>query len=131
MPWAFAELFNEEAGALQADGVDVIRSDDPAFTVFMDEVPVWGIKALERAAEGLTCATAVHICYGYGIKANPDWKATLGAQWRQHEQIVPALDASPIQQAAIECRNSKVPLALLALLQHQIAQARVRHVATE
>src|SRR2546421_7403856 len=131
MAFAFAELLNEEAKALQADGVDVVQFDEPAFNVYMDEVNDWGIRALERAAEGLTCATAVHICYGYGIKANPDWKATLGAQWRQHEQIVPALDASPIQQAAIECRNSKVPLALLALLQHQIAQARVRHVATE
>lgn len=131
MAFAFAELLNEEAKALQADGVDLVQFDEPAFNVYMDEVNDWGIKALERAAQGLTCATAVHICYGYGIKANTDWKETLGSQWRQYEQIFPAIDASPIQQVAIECRNSKVPLDLLALLKNKIVQAGVIDVASD
>lgn len=131
MAFAFAELLNEEAKALQADGVDLVQFDEPAFNVYMDEVNDWGIKALERAAQDLTCATAVHICYGYGIKANTDWKETLGAQWRQYEQIFPAIDASPIQQIAIECRNSKVPLDLLALLKTKIVQAGVIDVASD
>jgi 5-methyltetrahydropteroyltriglutamate--homocysteine methyltransferase len=131
MAFAFAELLNEEAKALQADGVDLVQFDEPAFNVYMDEVNDWGIKALERAAQGLTCATAVHICYGYGIKANTDWKETLGAQWRQYEQIFPVIDASPIQQVAIECRNSKVPLDLLALLKNKIVQAGVIDVASD
>lgn len=131
MAFAFAELLNEEAKALQADGVDLVQFDEPAFNVYMDEVNDWGVKALERAAQGLTCATAVHICYGYGIKANTDWKETLGAQWRQYEQIFPAIDASPIQQVAIECRNSKVPLELLALLKNKIVQAGVIDVASD
>jgi 5-methyltetrahydropteroyltriglutamate--homocysteine methyltransferase len=131
MAFAFAELLNEEAKALQADGVDLIQFDEPAFNVYMDEVNDWGIKALERAAEGLTCATAVHICYGYGIKANTDWKETLGSQWRQYEQIFPAIDKSTIQQVAIECRNSKVPLELLALLKGKIVQAGVIDVASD
>jgi 5-methyltetrahydropteroyltriglutamate--homocysteine methyltransferase len=131
MAFAFAELLNEEAKALQADGVDLVQFDEPAFNVYMDEVNDWGIKALERAAQGLTCVTAVHICYGYGIKANTDWKETLGAQWRQYEQIFPAIDASPIQQVAIECRNSKVPLDLLALLKNKIVQAGVIDVASD
>lgn len=131
MAFAFAELLNEEAKALQADGVDLVQFDEPAFNVYMDEVNDWGVKALERAAQGLTCATAVHICYGYGIKANTDWKETLGSQWRQYEQIFPAIDASPIQQVAIECRNSKVPLDLLALLKNKIVQAGVIDVASD
>jgi len=131
MAFAFAELLNEEAKALQADGVDLVQFDEPAFNVYMDEVNDWGIKALERAAQGLTCTTAVHICYGYGIKANTDWKETLGGQWRQYEQIFPAIDASPIQQVAIECRNSKVPLDLLALLKNKIVQAGVIDVASD
>ncbi|MBB4260836.1 MULTISPECIES: methionine synthase [unclassified Bradyrhizobium] len=131
MAFAFAELLNEEAKALQADGVDLVQFDEPAFNVYMDEVNDWGIKALERAAQGLTCATAVHICYGYGIKANTDWKETLGSQWRQYEQIFPAIDASPIQQVAIECRNSKVPLDLLELLKNKIVQAGVIDVASD
>jgi 5-methyltetrahydropteroyltriglutamate--homocysteine methyltransferase len=131
MAFAFAELLNEEAKALEADGLDMIQFDEPAFNVFMDEVPVWGIQALERAAQGLKCATAVHICYGYGIKANVDWKETLGSEWRQYEEIFPAIAKSSIQQVAIECRNSKVPLDLLALLKGKKIQAGVIDVASD
>jgi 5-methyltetrahydropteroyltriglutamate--homocysteine methyltransferase len=116
MAFAFADLLNAEARALAADGVDVIQFDEPAFNVYMDEVKGWGIEALHRATAGLSCTTAVHICYGYGIKANVDWKATLGGAWRQYEEIFPALAASRIDQVSLECRNSKVPLELLALL---------------
>jgi 5-methyltetrahydropteroyltriglutamate--homocysteine methyltransferase len=116
MAFAFAELLNAEARALEKDGVDVIQFDEPAFNVFMDEVGGWGIPALERAAQGLACTTAVHICYGYGIKANIDWKETLGQEWRQYEKIFPAIAASSIKQVSVECRNSKVPIELLALL---------------
>ncbi|WP_407151756.1 methionine synthase [Bradyrhizobium sp. ORS 86] len=131
MAFAFAELLNQEAKALQADGVDMIQFDEPAFNVYMDQVRDWGIKALERAAEGLTCATAVHICYGYGIKANTDWKQTLGGEWRQYEETFPVIDKSSIQQVAIECRNSKVPLELLAALPGKIVQAGVIDVASD
>jgi 5-methyltetrahydropteroyltriglutamate--homocysteine methyltransferase len=131
MAFAFAELLNEEAKALQADGVDLIQFDEPAFNVYMDEVNDWGIKALERAAEGLTCPTAVHICYGYGIKANTDWKQTLGNEWRQYEDTFPAIAKSTIGQVAIECRNSHVPLELLALLKGKKVQAGVIDVASD
>ncbi len=116
MAFAFADLLNAEARALAADGVDVVQFDEPAFNVYMDEVTEWGIEALHRAAAGLACTTAVHICYGYGIPANVDWKATLGGAWRQYETIFPALAKSRIDQVSLECRNSKVPLELLALL---------------
>jgi 5-methyltetrahydropteroyltriglutamate--homocysteine methyltransferase len=131
MAFAFAELLNEEARALEADGVNVIQFDEPAFNVYMDEVNDWGIEALVHAAKGLTCATAVHICYGYGIKANTDWKQTLGDQWRQYEKIFPVISKSPIQQVAIECRNSRVPLELLGLLDGKLVQAGVIDVASD
>jgi 5-methyltetrahydropteroyltriglutamate--homocysteine methyltransferase len=117
MAFAFAELLNEEALALERDGVDVIQFDEPAFNVFMDEVTDWGIAALERAAQGLKCATAVHICYGYGIKANVDWKAALSGEWRQYEAIFPAIARSSIAQVSLECMHSKVPVSLIGLLQ--------------
>jgi 5-methyltetrahydropteroyltriglutamate--homocysteine methyltransferase len=116
MAMGFAALLNEEARALQADGVDVIQFDEPAFNVYMDAVKDWGIEALHRAIEGLSCTTAVHICYGYGIKANLDWKATLGGEWRQYEAIFPALAASRIDQVSLECRNARVPMELMSLL---------------
>ncbi len=131
MAFAFAELLNQEARELQADGVDIVQFDEPAFNVYMADAAEWGVAALERAAEGLTCKTAVHICYGYGIKANVDWKQTLGSEWRQYEEIFPAIAKSSIQQVAIECRNSKVPLDLLALLSGKIVQAGVIDVASD
>jgi 5-methyltetrahydropteroyltriglutamate--homocysteine methyltransferase len=131
MAMAFADLLNAEARALQADGIDVIQFDEPAFNVYMREVEDWGIEALHRAVAGLTCATAVHICYGYGIKANIEWKATLGRQWRQYEQIFPALAASRIDQVSIECKNSSVPLELLKLLDGKDVQIGVIDVATD
>jgi 5-methyltetrahydropteroyltriglutamate--homocysteine methyltransferase len=116
LAWAFAEILNEEARAIAAEGVDVIQFDEPAFNVYFDEVRDWGVAALERAAQGLTCRTAVHICYGYGIKANNDWKMTLGAEWRQYEQTFPLLAQSRIDQVSLECANSHVPIDLIGLL---------------
>src|SRR5437588_7081945 len=116
MAMAFAEVLNEEARELAALGVDVIQFDEPAFNVYLDEVSGWGIAALHRAVDGLSCKTAVHICYGYGIPANIEWKATLGAEWRQYERIFPALAASRIDQVSLECANSHVPIELLGLL---------------
>jgi 5-methyltetrahydropteroyltriglutamate--homocysteine methyltransferase len=113
---AFAELLNEEARDLAALGVDVIQFDEPAFNVYLDDVVDWGIEALHRAAADLPCRTAVHICYGYGIPANIEWKRGLGREWRQYEQIFPALAASRIDQVSLECANSRVPVELLALL---------------
>ena len=130
MAMSFAGLLNQEARALEADGVDVLQFDEPAFNVFMDEVPGWGVEALHRAIEGLTCTTAVHICYGYGIKANIDWKKSLGAEWRQYEKIFPALAKSRIGQVSIEAINSQVPLNLLSLLDGKDVLVGVIDVAT-
>lgn len=116
MAMAFAEILNQEARDLEKAGVDVIQFDEPAFNVFMQDVKDWGIEALHRAIDGLQCTTATHICYGYGIKENLDWKKTLGSEWRQYEEIFPALNASRIQQVSLECAGSKVPLSLLSLI---------------
>jgi len=112
----FAKILNREARELAALGVDVVQFDEPAFNVYMDEVRAWGMEALERAAEGLPCKRAVHICYGYGIKANIDWKETLGSEWRQYEETFPLIARSSIDQVSLECRNSHVPIELIRLL---------------
>jgi 5-methyltetrahydropteroyltriglutamate--homocysteine methyltransferase len=126
---AFAELLNQEALALQADGVDIIQFDEPAFNVYMAEAADWGVAALERAAQGLTCTTAVHICYGYGIEANVKWKETLGEEWRQYEQVFPALAKSSIQQVSLECFHSHVPPELMQLLEGKDVMVGVIDVA--
>jgi 5-methyltetrahydropteroyltriglutamate--homocysteine methyltransferase len=128
---AFAALLNQEARALEKDGVDVIQFDEPAFNVYMDDVKRWGIDALQRAIEGLKCTTCVHICYGYGIQANLDWKKTLGDSWRQYEEIFPALAKSKIDQVSLECIHSKVPVELLQLLKGKDVLVGVIDVASD
>src|SRR5205085_2856268 len=125
-----ARILNEEARELAAAGLDVLQLDEPAFNVYMDDVAAWGLEALHRAIDGLRCTTAVHICYGYGIKANIDWKATLGREWRQYEHTFPLLARSQIDQVSIECAGSKVPLELLRLLGDKDVLAGVIDVAT-
>jgi 5-methyltetrahydropteroyltriglutamate--homocysteine methyltransferase len=131
MAFAFAELLNEEALALQADGVDIIQFDEPAFNVYMKDAADWGVKALERAVQGLTCTKAVHICYGYGIEANNQWKKTLGEEWRQYEQVFPALAASSIDQVSLECYHSHVPPDMMALLKGKDVMVGVIDVASD
>ena len=131
MAFAFAGLLNEEIRGLAADGVDVIQFDEPAFNVYMDAAADWGIEALHRAMEGVACTSAVHICYGYGITANIEWKATLGAEWRQYEKFFPALAKSRIDQVSIECINSHVPMSVLKLLGNKDVQLGVIDVATD
>ena len=125
-----AALLNDEARELDALGVDVIQFDEPAFNVFMDDVKAWGIEALHRATEGLNCTTAVHICYGYGIKENIDWKKTLGSEWRQYEEIFPAIAKSRIDQVSLECANSHVPIELIGLLEGKDVMVGAIDVAT-
>lgn len=131
MAMAFADLLNQEARALEADGVDIIQFDEPAFNVYMNEVCDWGIEALHRAIEGLRCTTAVHICYGYGIQANIDWKRSLGGEWRQYEVVFPALARSRIDQVSLECIASQVPIELLRLLEGKDVLLGVIDVATD
>ncbi len=130
MAMAFAGILNEEARELESIGVDVIQFDEPAFNAFLKEAAGWGVEALNRAVEGLTCKTAVHICYGYGIKANIDWKNSLGSEWRQYEAFFPALNASRIGQVSLECANSHVPLSMMGLLPDKDVMVGVIDVAT-
>ena len=130
LAFAFAELLNQEALALEADGVDIVQFDEPAFNVYMKDAADWGVAALERAAQGLKCKTAVHICYGYGIQANTDWKNTLGEEWRQYELVFPALARSRIDQVSLECFHSHVPPELMALLAGKDVMVGVIDVAS-
>lgn len=116
LAWEFAGILNQEAKALEAAGVNIVQFDEPAFNVFFDEMKDWGIAALERASQGLKCETVVHICYGYGIKANTDWKETLGSEWRQYEESFPLLQRSSIDIVSLERHNSRVPVDLIELL---------------
>lgn len=130
LAWEFAKILNQEALELEAAGIDIIQFDEPAFNVFFDEVNDWGVATLERALEGLKCETAVHICYGYGIKANTDWKKTLGSEWRQYEEAFPKLQQSKIDIISLECHNSRVPMDLIELIRGKKVMVGAIDVAT-
>src|SRR5690606_3585358 len=130
LAWEFAKILNQEAKELEAAGVDIIQFDEPAFNVFFDEVNDWGIATLEKAIEGLKCQTAVHICYGYGIKANTEWKKTLGSEWRQYEESFPKLQQSNIDIISFECHNSHVPIDLIELIRGKKVMVGAIDVAT-
>lgn len=131
LAWEFARILNDEARELEAAGVDIIQFDEPAFNVFFDEANDWGIATLERAAEGLKAQTAVHICYGYGIKANTEWKQSLGAEWRQYERTFPNLQRSTIDIISLECQNSRVPMELIELVRGKTVMVGAIDVATD
>ncbi len=131
LAWEFAKILNQEAKELEAAGVDIIQFDEPAFNVFFDDVNDWGMACLERAIEGLNCETAVHICYGYGIKANTEWKKTLGDEWRQYESVFPKLQKSNIDIISLECHNSRVPIELLELLRGKKVMVGAIDVASQ
>ena len=121
LAWEFAKILNQEAKELEAAGVDIIQFDEPAFNVFFDEVNDWGIAALERAIQGLN---------GYGIKANTDWKKTLGSEWRQYEEVFPKLQQSNIDIISLECQNSRVPMDLIELIRGKKVMVGAIDVAT-
>ena len=131
LAWEFAKILNQEAKELEAAGVDIIQFDEPAFNVFFNEVNEWGVACLEKAIEGLKCQTVVHVCYGYGIKANTDWKNTLGSQWRQYEEVFPKLQQSSIDAISLECHNSRVPIELLELIRGKKVLVGAIDVASE
>lgn len=131
LAFEFAKALNQEARELEAAGVDIIQFDEPAFNVFLGDVVDWGIEALEKACEGLTCETAVHICYGYGIQANTDWKKTLGSEWLHYEQTFPALQQSSLDIISLECHNGRVPFEVLELIRGKKVMVGAIDVATD
>ncbi len=116
MAMHFAELLNDEAKELANAGIDIIQFDEPAFNSFTTESIDWGMEALGIAAAKLDCKTAVHICYGYGIEENLNWKKTLGDQWKEYESLFPEINKSNIDQISLEFAGSNVPPELMRLL---------------
>jgi 5-methyltetrahydropteroyltriglutamate--homocysteine methyltransferase len=131
LAFEFARIINAEARDLVAAGIDVLQLDEPAFNVYLEDVAAWGIEALDAALDGLACKTAVHICYGYGIQANIDWKRSLGEEWRQYERIFPLLARSHVDQVSLECAGSRVPISLLGLLSGKDVLVGCIDVATQ
>jgi 5-methyltetrahydropteroyltriglutamate--homocysteine methyltransferase len=131
LAFAFARVIRDEVADLVAAGVDVVQLDEPAFNVYFDEVAAWGIEALDAALAGVTCTTAVHVCYGYGIPANVAWKANLGERWDQYAHVLPLIARSSVDQVSIELAGSHVPPDVLKLAGTKTVAIGVIDVASD
>lgn len=128
--FAFADAIRAEIEELSDAGVDVVQLDEPAFNVYFQELEDWGVDALDACVRGVACSTAVHVCYGYGIAANIDWKHSLGSEWDQYGFVLPLLAQSSLDEISIELAGSRVPPEVLARTGDKRVAVGVIDVAT-
>lgn len=104
MAMAYAEAVNQEAHDLKRAGVDIIQLDEPWMEQFPDEARAYGLKALNRALEGIDGTTIVHVCFGYAHVV-PD---------KPHAySILPYLADCSADQISIEAAQPSLDLAVL------------------
>jgi 5-methyltetrahydropteroyltriglutamate--homocysteine methyltransferase len=103
----FAVALNEEAHELQAAGADVIQLDDPWLRTDPPAAKRIAVKAIDRALQGLSVTTAVHLCFGYAAVVNT--KPT-------GYSFLPELAGSAAQQISIEAAQPKLDLGILSEL---------------
>ncbi|HZV79138.1 MAG TPA: methionine synthase [Candidatus Binatus sp.] len=128
---AFAALIREEIQALESVGVYMVQLDEPALNAYLDEAEHWGMEAIDAAIRDVFCRTAVHVCYGYGIKANIEWKQSLGPSWDQYERLLPLLSKTNVDELSIEFAGSHVPAGVLAMTGRKDVAIGVIDVATD
>jgi 5-methyltetrahydropteroyltriglutamate--homocysteine methyltransferase len=109
---AFAAAVNEEARDLQAAGADVIQLDEPWVRNDPQSAKRYAVKAINRALEGLTVPTVVHVCFGYAAVVNE--KPTGYA-------FLPELADTVADQISIEAAQPKLDLGVLkAFARHKV-----------
>jgi 5-methyltetrahydropteroyltriglutamate--homocysteine methyltransferase len=103
----YAAAVNEEIKDLFAAGADIVQIDEPYMQARPDDARKYGLKALNRALEGVTGTTAVHICFGYAaiIHARPEAYSFL-----------PELAGCSCKQISIETAQSNLDCSVLETL---------------
>ena len=103
----YAVAVNEEIRDLFAAGADVVQIDEPYMQARPDKARQFGLAALNRALEGVTGTTAVHICFGY---------AAIIHQRPSGYSFLPELAACPVKQVSIETAQAGLDCSVLAKL---------------
>jgi 5-methyltetrahydropteroyltriglutamate--homocysteine methyltransferase len=103
----YAIAVNEEIRDLFAAGADVVQVDEPYMQARPDKARQFGLKALNRALDGITGTTAVHICFGY---------AAIIHQRPSGYSFLPELAGCPIKQVSIETAQAGLDCSVLATL---------------
>jgi len=103
----YAVAVNAEIRDLLAAGADVVQVDEPYMQARPDKARAYGLKALNRALEGIEGDTALHICFGY---------AAIIHERPSGYSFLPELAGSPIRQISIETAQSKLDCSVLKSL---------------
>ena len=111
----YAAAVNEEIRDLFAHGADIVQLDEPYMQARPDEARAYGLKALNRALEGVTGTVAVHICFGY---------AAIIHQRPSGYSFLPELAECSCAQVSIETAQSNLDCAVLGKLRRQEDPAR-------
>jgi 5-methyltetrahydropteroyltriglutamate--homocysteine methyltransferase len=101
---AYAEAVNGEIKDLFAAGADVVQIDEPWMQQHPDKARQYGLKALDRALEGVTGTVAVHLCFGYAAVVHDKPSGY---------SFLPELEDSKAQQVSIEAAQPKLDLKVL------------------
>jgi 5-methyltetrahydropteroyltriglutamate--homocysteine methyltransferase len=101
---AYAEAVNAEIKDLFAAGADVVQIDEPWMQQHPDKARQYGLKALDRALDGVTGTVAVHLCFGYAAVVHDKPSGY---------SFLPELEGSKAQQVSIEAAQPKLDLAVL------------------
>jgi len=103
----YAAAVNAEIKDLFAAGADIVQVDEPYMQARAEKARKFGVQVLDRALEGVTGTTAVHICFGY---------AAIIHQRPSGYSFLPEFEASKVQQISIETAQSKLDCAVLEKL---------------
>jgi len=103
----YAAAVNAEIKELFAAGADIVQVDEPYMQARPEKARQYGLKALNRALEGVSGTTAVHICFGY---------AAIIHQRPSGYSFLPELAGCSCQQVSIETAQSGLDTAVLAKL---------------
>ena len=104
---AYADAVNAEIKDLFAAGADVVQIDEPWMQQHPDKARRYGVKALDRALDGVTGAVAVHLCFGYAAVVHDKPSGY---------SFLPELDGCKAQQISIEAAQPKLDLKVLKQL---------------
>src|SRR5690349_655246 len=100
----YAAAVNDEIKDLFAAGADIVQIDEPWMQQHPDKAREYGLKALNRALDGVTGTVAVHLCFGYAAVVHD--KPT-------GYSFLPELEGSKAQQVSIEAAQPKLDLKIL------------------
>jgi 5-methyltetrahydropteroyltriglutamate--homocysteine methyltransferase len=105
--FAFADAVREEVADLFAAGADIVQLDEPWMESRADAAREYGLETLQRALDGITGTTALHICFGYPLFV-PDHARAY--------RYLPELAAAPADQISIETAQAELDVSVLAQL---------------